>query len=119
MRGFAYAVAILAAFGIMIGIGMSPQQPANDVVEATSVASEAGTLTLDVPNMHCEFACFPRVKDAIEGGDAVEEVVLAEQQEEGTIDNRQVIVKYDAGFDIDSAIARLSKEGFTDAGIAQ
>ena len=69
--------------------------------------------------MHCEFACFPRVKEAIESVDGVQEVQLAEQKEEGTIDNRQVVVKYDAGFDVDSALALLSKEGFADADVVQ
>ena len=127
MRGIAYVVAVIAAVGIMIGIATSPQQssdeltaPAGTVVSVTpEVMSEAGTLTLSVPSMHCEFACFPRVKDAIESANGVQEVVLAEQKEEGTIDNRQVVVKYDAGFDVNAALAVLSKEGFDDSDVVQ
>ena len=127
MRGLAYVVAVIAAVGIMIGIATSPQQssdeltaPAGTVVSVTpEVMSEAGTLTLSVPSMHCEFACFPRVKDAIESANGVQEVVLAEQKEEGTIDNRQVVVKYDAGFDVNAALAVLSKEGFDDSDVVQ
>ena len=107
MRGLAYVIATIAAVGIMIGIAMSPRQssdglaaPATAVTATPDVISEAGTLTLSVPSMHCEFACFPRVKEAIESADGVEEVQLATQKEEGTIDNRQVVVKYDAGFDV-------------------
>ena len=129
MRGFAYAIAVLAAIGIMIGIAMSPQQPADNLAApATStttvaatpdVMAEAGTITLSVPTMHCEFACFPRVKEAIESADGVQEVQLAEQKEEGTIDNRQVVVKYDAGFDVGSALTLLSEEGFADSEVVQ
>ncbi len=126
MRGLAYAIAVIAAVGIMIGIATLPQQSSDDMaapaiaVSATpEVMSEAGTLTLSVPSMHCEFACFPRVKEALESADGVQEVQLAEQKEEGTIDNRQVVVKYDAGFDVNSALALLSKEGFADADVVQ
>jgi copper chaperone CopZ len=103
-----------------------PQQSSDDLaapaiaVAATpEVMSEAGTLTLSVPSMHCEFACFPRVKEAIESADGVQEVQLAAQKEEGSIDNRQVVVKYDAGFDVGSALALLSKEGFADSDVVQ
>ncbi len=127
MRGLAYAIAVIAAVGIMIGIATSPQQPSKELAARAAIAvsatpevmTEAGTLILSVPNMHCEFACFPRVKEAIESADGVQEVQLAEQKEEGTIDNRQVVVKYDAGFDVGSALALLSKEGFADSGVAQ
>jgi mercuric ion binding protein len=72
-----------------------------------------------VPSMHCEFACYPRVKEAIENAGAVQSVELAEQKEEGVIDNRQVIVTYDAGFNANDALALLAKEGFDDSDIVQ
>ena len=50
--------------------------------------TEAGTLTLSVPKMHCPFACYPAIKKALEETDTVESVELAEQKEEGVIDNR-------------------------------
>lgn len=122
MRGFAYVVACIAAIGIMIGIGLMPVQqdtatssstisPVNDS-ESPSVFASSGSLTLDVPDMHCEFACFPRVKESIEGNDGVQSVELAEQQEEGVLDNRQVIVHYEAGFDLAKALTLLEKEGY-------
>lgn len=130
MRGLAYAIAVLAAVGIMIGIALSPQpsadNPAASAMKATTavsappkVMSEAGTITLRVPNMHCEFACFPRVKEAIESADGVQEIQLAKQKEEGTIDNRQVVVKYDAGFDVRAALTLLSEQGFEDSDVVQ
>ena len=81
--------------------------------------SEAGTLTLSVPSMHCEFACYPRVKESIESVTGVTEVALDEQKEEGVLDNRQVVVNYDAGFDLTTALANLSSEGFEDADVVQ
>lgn len=126
MRGVAYVVAAIAAAGIVIGIANYPETPdsapasvdASAVAEADPVMAEAGTLTLSVPKMHCVFACYPKVKETLESFDAVREVELAEQKEEGVIDNRQVIVKYDSGFDLSQAIAKLDKEGFDDSALA-
>lgn len=128
MRGIAYAVAAIAAVGIMVGIVSLPSTPSGpesdiptgDVATVSAKPMEqAGTLTLEVPEMHCPFACYPRVKETLEGTEAVEMVELAPQKEEGVIDNRQVIVKYDAGFDLAGALAVLKKEGFTDSQVVQ
>mgnify|MGYP001818997573 CR=1 FL=1 len=129
MRGLAYVIAAVAAVGIMIGIAMLPDsrdnQGASTAESATTVASndevmdEAGTLTLSVPNMHCEFACYPKIKEALESNEAVQGVELAEQKEEGVLDNRQVIVKYDAGFDLNSALASLAEKGYDEAAVVQ
>lgn len=133
MRGLAYVIAAIAAVGIMIGIASIPQENTPDGPAArqpvaaepaaantlSGVMAEAGSLTLNVPSMHCEFACYPRVKEAIEKVDGVQGVELAAQKEEGVIDNRQVIVQFDAGFDINSALALLAKEGFDDSDVVQ
>jgi mercuric ion binding protein len=127
MRGIAYVVAAIAAVGIMIGIARLPEPPAADdastetspVAVNSQVMLAAGTLTLNVPEMHCEFACYPKVKESLKKSDGVREVELAEQGEEGVIDNRQVIVKYDPGFDLTKAIAQLSQAGFADSELVQ
>lgn len=129
MRGLAYAIAAIAAVGIMIAIASYPgssndneSNPAANASTTTSpveLMSSSGTLTLTVPTMHCEFSCFPRVKETLEGTTGVESVALAEQKEEGVIDNRQVVVNYLAGFDINAALASLEKEGFSDSGVVQ
>ena len=62
---------------------------------------------------------FPRVKETIESVEGVQAVELAEQKEEGVIDNRQVIVKYDTGFDVNAALTLLAKEGFDDSEMVQ
>ncbi len=146
MRGLAYAIAAIAAVGIMFVIASSPsEQPtdtAADPATADSAAAETetadtqtvaesaealasttdpegGLVTLAVPEMHCEFACFPKIKETLESDETVELVELGPQKEEGAIDNRQVIVKYKAGFDVKNAIALLSEEGFDDSDVVQ
>ena len=125
MRALVYVVASLAAVGIMIGIIRMPDpvdQPSASsapVVPVARVMDEPGVLTLSVPTMSCEIACYPTVKKVLEESDAVEAVKLDVQKEEGTIDNRQVVVMYDTGFDVDAAIASLANEGFADSDIVQ
>ena len=132
MRGFAYVIAVLAAVGIMIGIVSFPSQrmpstleegalgvSAEPVAASPELMAKAGTLTLAVPTMHCEFACFPRVKKTLEGTNGIESVELATQKEEGVLDNRQVIVNYDAGFDLNAALVSLVEEGFADSNVVQ
>jgi copper chaperone CopZ len=127
MRGIAYVVAALAAVGIMIAIATVPgpdtEPPRGSAATVEPVPSEtagrvmpeAGTLVMSVPTMHCEFACFPSIKKVLEESVAVTGVELAEQKEEGVIDNRAVVINYDAGFDVDAAIATLEKNGFDEA----
>ena len=131
MRIVAYAVATLVAVAIMFAIANTGTESANDASQTASATAsatsaktvsantmtEAGTLVIAVPEMHCEFACFPKVKEALEATGAVQAVELAEQKEQGTIDNRQVVVKYDAGFDPDAAIKMLETNGFADSAL--
>lgn len=135
MRGLAYTVAAIAAVGIMIVIATRPSdQPSepnastgsaemvttesSDVVAKTT-SVQTDSVTIAVPEMHCEFACFPRVKETLESAEGVETVELGPQKEEGAIDNRQVIVKFKPGFDVNDAIARLTKEGFKNSDVVQ
>lgn len=135
MRAMAYVIAVMAAVGIMIGIAMVPNgsensdtasngpastdSPATTPVSSERVMDESGTLVLSVPKMHCEFNCYPKVKEALELAPSVTEVQLAEQAEAGTIDNRQVVVNYEAGFDIDAAIKLLDEAGFVESELVQ
>ena len=92
MRGLAYTIAAIAAVGIMIVIATKPSDQTSepsagtasvetltaestDVVAKTSSA-ESETVTIAVPEMHCEFACFPRVKETLESAEGVELVEL-------------------------------------------
>ena len=125
MRGFAYVIAVLAAIGIMIGIVSYPNQnePTSNRTATTPVAAalmtESGTLTIAVPTMQCEMACFPRVKTTLEGKDGVQSVELATQKEEGVLDNRQVIVNYDNGFNLNAALSSLIEEGFPNSAVVE
>ena len=125
MRSLAYGAAILAAAGIMFFIARTPSETSPDTPPvAASAAIEATTsivpgaeiktasLTMNVPEMHCPFACYPSVKKNLETRDDVMTVELAPQKEEGVIDNPQVIVTYKEGFDSDKAIAMLESVGF-------
>jgi len=137
MRGFVYAIAALAAVGIMIAIATLPgDQPGDESTAAASAetttagakspaspevvaaSAEGEALTLDVPKMHCEFACFPKVKETLENTEGVEVVELAPQKEAGAIDNRQVIVTYKESFDVDNALAKLEEAGFPESAVA-
>ena len=127
MRFFAYGVAVLAAIGIMVGINLMPEGDKNESPTPTSVKSpadvsvstESHQLAINVPEMMCEFACFPKVKKTLEANEAVTLVKLAPQKEEGTLDNKQVIVSYESGFDPDAAVKLLEKVGFADSSVAE
>lgn len=125
MKTVAYIVAGLAALGIMIALIASPSAevaPAETAPAAASLVSaasepmtEPGSMTLEVPGMHCQFACFPRVQETLQGSEGVTEVALAEQPDPNTLTVKKVIVKYDSGFDPGKAIASLKQKGFSDA----
>ena len=123
MRMMAYAVAVVAAVGIAIMIVTMPDVPEEVVARQAAekaavegrVMTEDGTLTLSVPEMHCAVSCYPNVKKALEETKTVASVELAEQKEEGVIDNRQVIVHYKSGFNLDEAIGMLEERGFSDS----
>lgn len=125
MKTVAYVVAGLAALGIMIALIVSPTAevtpsetapPAASLVSTTSEPmAEPGSMTFEVPGMHCQFACFPRVKETLESGEGVSEVVLAEQPDPNALTVKKVIVKYDTGFDPGKAIAALKQKGFNGA----
>lgn len=150
MRGLAYAIAAIAAVGIMFVIATTPGEQSSDptatpataetqtaetqtvaetqtqpaesaevLASTTDAKVETESLTLAVPKMHCEFACFPKVKETLESVETVELVELGPQKEEGAIDNRQVIVKFKPGFDVTDAVARLTKAGFGDSEVVQ
>ena len=52
------------------------------------------------------------MKETLQAADRVQSVELAVQQSEGVLDNRQVIVNYEQGFNPSSALAALVEEGF-------
>ncbi len=128
MRSMAYAVAVLAAVGIIVGVAMMPSDtsvpgdssPAAATVSVTpDVKQESGTLVMRVPDMHCPFACYPAVKSTLEQETGIASVELTEQKQEGAIDNPAVVINYEPGFDVNAAIAALTKKGFAKSEIVQ
>lgn len=70
---------------------------------------------INVPDMSCPYACWPKVKETLAAQPGVEAVQLAEQPadaEEGEITERVVELKLNGDFDPDAAIAALSKVSF-------
>ena len=122
MRGPAYVAAVIAAVGIMLVIAREPADQTDQdlpIAAETTSAASLETLTLSVPEMHCQYACLPKVKNTLEQVDAVAEVQLAKQKDDSVLDNRQVIVKYKEGFDVDKAIGLLAEAGYTDSALVQ
>lgn len=71
--------------------------------------------SLDVPDMMCPVSCWPKVKNTLAAMPGVEGVQLAEQPADaadGTIVERKVELKLTDGFDIEAALAALSKINF-------
>lgn len=90
------------------------EEPKSDDTAATS----SGTIRfvadkqLKVANMMCPFSCYPKVKETLAAMPGVEAVQLVEQKEEGVIDNPVVELKLSGDFDVEAAIAALSKVSF-------
>ncbi|MEM6980465.1 MAG: heavy metal-associated domain-containing protein [Planctomycetota bacterium] len=125
MKAIAYVIAVLAAVGIVVAISSTDDSASSDQaassVEATavSVAATAGEVTLEVPGMHCQHACYPRVKKTLERQPNVTEVALVDQPDPEALTVKQVVVKYDAGFEANAAVETLHGAGFADAVILQ
>lgn len=136
MRSPIYFVAALAAAGIAYylaappqdGAGLAttgqnvvatPQDGADSAADAgtSQVLVDTGTLVLRVDDMHCEFACFPKVKQTLQELDNVVAVELDEQAEAGTLDNPQVVIDYEPGFDLGFARQALAKKGFAKSSV--
>ena len=119
MLSVAVAVATTVA-----GCTNSDQQSTSDAPAATEGMTETATaadlaaftagdeVTLAVPEMHCPFACYPKVKETLEGLDGVSLVELVPQEEEGVINDRRVVVKFDGDVSQEVATTALAEAGF-------
>lgn len=123
MRSSIYVLTALVAAGIAYYLA-SPPTPgeisvaSNEVSQpGTEVLADPGTLTLRVDDMHCEYGCFPTVKKTLEGFAHVVSVELDEQPEAGTLDNPQVLLTYQSGFDLAAAQDALAKSGFAKSSV--
>jgi periplasmic mercuric ion binding protein len=133
MRFVVYIVAVLAAAGIVYFVsGSSEKQVAvsesaaeagteEEKVEQTAspvVEGEVELISLKVPSMHCP-CCYPSIKKTLEAEAGVAGVELAEQKEEGVIDNPVVLIKAGTNFDLEKAIATLEGTGFDGASVVE
>ena len=131
MRSIVYIGAAVAAAGIAMLLSapqsadhqsadhQSADQPiaggqsaATAAALTSGPAADSGTLTLRVEDMHCEHGCFPTVRKTLQQLPQVVSVTLDQQAEEGTLDNPQVVIQYDPGFDLSNAQAQLAQKGF-------
>jgi len=129
MRAPLYVFAALAAVGIAYYLATTPAAPtataavspaaADASQTASAVLTDAGTLTLRVDDMHCEYGCYPKVKKTLESFDEVVSVELDKQPEAGSLDNPQVVLTYQPGFDLAAAQSALAKSGFAKTSVVQ
>jgi len=83
-------------------------------VAATLASYEPGDkATLEVPEMHCPFACYPKVEKTLQGIEGIATVELVEQAEEGAINDPRVVVTFDGEVEGNKAIAALDSVNFT------
>ncbi len=133
MRVVAYAVAVLAAAGIIYFLSGandkgqttgSAAAPAPVVAEAEAAAPAAlgpdeSLVVFKVPGMHCPHGCYPTVKETLAGQPGVKSVSLAKQSDPDLIDNPSVSVVYTGKLDTSAAIDALDKAGFKDSTVVQ
>ncbi len=84
-----------------------PDTPELDSTPVTTAFGAGQSATLEIPEMHCPFGCFPKAKDALEEIDGVASVDLVDQKEEDVIDDRRVVVTFDGSVDGRTAISAL------------
>ena len=123
MRMFVYAVAVLAAAGIVVLISKpNPEKsvepasavvPSNETVASSQEELNVGeTLVMHVPGMHCPHGCYPAVHETLTSLPGVQKIELLKQADENSIDNPRITVSYSPEFDPQAAVKALAKAGF-------
>ena len=104
-------VAAVAAVAVMNApkakTSAAPQAVAMSVTDAAPVAVE-GTpteLVFSVPDMHCEFACAPKVRETLAAVPGVEKV-------ETDVETQTATIVAKSGFDARKAIVALTEAGY-------
>jgi hypothetical protein len=107
----------LLLFGI--AAGCAQQEPATvtgvDAAGTGELPADTVKVSLEVPTMSCPFACWPHVKETLEGESGVTQVTLAPQKDANAIDNPVVYVAAGTDFNAEKAIADLAAAGFAGA----
>jgi periplasmic mercuric ion binding protein len=112
------ALALLGVSGCTPAAGPNPTvsaEPAGSVTTAADSDPAVQLVSLQVPGMHCQFACWPKVKETLEQQEGVAEVSLAQQAKENELDNPVVHVRVDGPFDAAQAVQALADAGFRGA----
>ena len=100
--------------------GCSPGDVSPDGEQgAKSADAKTRMVSLEVPEMHCQFGCWPTVKETLEVEPGVESVTLAAQKKDYEIDARFVHVAVNGEFDAVRAIVSLADAGFADSSVKQ
>jgi len=114
----------LCALALLIGCADTAPEGGSvageSAVTVTPVSYEAGqSVTLLVPEMHCPFACYPKVKETLENqeGIDVESITLVEQKDEAAIDDPRIIVTLSENFDGEKTIKAIEEAGFANTQI--
>ncbi|XZE18436.1 heavy-metal-associated domain-containing protein [Pirellulaceae bacterium SH449] len=92
-------------FALFIGlsgivfVGCNPSDVPSDNATASSISAPADMATVSevgvrIDTMMCVEGCFNSVKELLEKRTGIEEVRLAPQKEEGSIDNSMVYIKH-------------------------
>jgi copper chaperone CopZ len=96
-------------------------EPSSPEVDSAPVLTsyEAGeSVVLAIPEMSCAVMCFPKAKDALEEIDGIAAIELVEQEEEGVINDRRVLVTFDGKVDSKTAITALDAVEMSGASFA-
>ncbi len=110
LGGCAFLVSGAAALAGVALVGCNETAPAASVavvpVEAAKpVAVPEGAVLFSVPDMHCAFACAPKVQQTLAKLPGVEKV-------ETNVDDRTATVFVGDGFDESTALAALADAGY-------
>jgi len=106
-------VFLLSGIGALAAVSLatSSQAPASvaaapkEEPSAPAVEAPEGAVVYSVPDMHCEFACAPKVRETLEGIAGVEKV-------ETNVENQTVTIFANDKFDAKTALAALSEAGY-------
>lgn len=81
--------------------------PENDSAPVLTSYEAGESVILAIPEMSCAVMCFPKAKDVLEEIDGIAAIELVEQEEEGVINDRRVLVTFDGKVDSKTAITAL------------
>jgi mercuric ion binding protein len=104
--GILFVVSGAVALAAVALLGGRSTTPVAATAPPSAVEIPEGAFVFSVPDMHCEFACAPKVRETLAGLPGVENV-------ETNIEAHTATVFVTDGFDADQAVAALAEAGFT------